>query len=537
MKILLINPDTTQKDGRDLYTGDILAAMSAMDPYKKMFTGFPLALTTLAAVTPKEHTVKIIDEFMTPINFDEDCDLVGLTAMTFKAERAYEIAKEFRVRGKTVILGGIHASMRTEEAGGYVDCVVQGEAEEIWAGVLKDFEGGVLKKVYKALNPPDITKLPPPRYDLIELGRYFFVYLQTSRGCPHDCDFCTVTMMNGRKMRLKEPQQIVKEIDDVLEAISHSPIKVRDRIDDKIKNFYTSFFFTDDNFAINREHAIAVCKEIIKYQRENDLVFTWTTQVNFRAGLDDELCETFYESGCQALFMGFESLDLKALKAMNKTMNSPELYSKAIQNVRQHGMECVFSTIIGGDFDTPQTVDALAHFIDENQIFYVLPNILTPYPGTRLYKTMTQEGRIFDAGTNHYNIRNVVFRPKLMAPFELQKAYTELCEHIFAMRARIVRSKGCLDSAHKKNRFSVCMPLRLLAYFCFLYSFAVLWFRKRLSWLSLPTIIWNFSLRFLRWGTFMDFIFLAWIMDNDAFAQSERERLATAKVRFNAFGV
>ena len=357
MKILLINPDFTKGSGMDLYSGDIMTAIMEWKPFSRMYSGFPLALPTLAAVTPKEHEVKIIDEAIENIDFDQACDVVGLTAMTFKSTRAYEIAREFRSRGKTVILGGIHGSMLPDDARQHVDCVVKGEAEEIWPTVLDDLGRGALKPVYEADTVPDISKMPAPRYDLVNLGRYSFTYLQTSRGCPFDCAFCTVTQMNGRKMRFKTPEQVVAEIDQTIKEIPYPALTVIDRLDKQKKKWRAEFFFTDDNFAINRKHALAVCEAITRYQRESSNIFTWFTQVNCKVGLDDELLKALRKAGCDGLFMGFESLEPKALKAMNKRMNSPEAYGEVFRNARKYGIECVFSTIIGGDFDTPATVD------------------------------------------------------------------------------------------------------------------------------------------------------------------------------------
>lgn len=162
MKILLINPGNPVGSGRDLYTADLLTVLSRFKTNLKMAMGFPLALPTIAAVTSCKHSVKIIDEAVESIDFDEPCDLVGITAMTFKANRAYQIAREFRARRVPVILGGIHASVCPDEASRYADYVVVGEAEELWPKILEDFEKGKLQPRYTAERPPDISKIPPP---------------------------------------------------------------------------------------------------------------------------------------------------------------------------------------------------------------------------------------------------------------------------------------------------------------------------------------------------------------------------------------
>lgn len=529
MKILLINPDTPKTAGRDLYCGDILTALVHFQPFNRLCFGFPLSLTTLAAVTPAEHEVKIVDEAVESIDFDQECDVVGLTAMTFKANRAYEIAKEFRRRGKKVLLGGIHATMCPEEGLEHVDCVVQGEAETIWPKILEDFQNGNMQRRYISKEYTDLKSLPIPRYDLLDLKKYYLIYIQTTRGCPYDCEFCTVTQMSGRKMRMKTPGQVITEIDHILKILPYPPLPVTDRKDGLKKKYRTTFFFTDDNFAIRKDHAMAVCKEIIRYQNENNMFFTWLTQVNYHAGLDDELLATMAEAGCEALFMGFESLDVESLEMMNKKMNSPELYSTVIQNVRNHGMECVFSTIIGTDFDTPQTADKIADFVEENDLFYVLPNILTPYPGTRLRKTYDQNGRVIIHDNDRYNIRNVVYHPGKMSPLELQSAYTHLCQRLFSTETLLPRSERALKNVHEKYRWVMDKKTRFVCIIMFLYVFTLLCCQGKLALKEFGRVFDYLWRNLWRHGTLLDFAFLAWALDNDAFARSEYSRLNTIK--------
>ena len=208
-----------------------------------------------------------------PINFDQPCDLVGITAMTFKANRAYEIAMKFKSRGIPVVMGGIHASMCPDEAVRYVDAVVVGEADELWPKILTDFEKGRLLPRYTVAEFPDISNLPPPRHDLTLCDNYFAFFLQTTRGCPYNCSFCTVTQMNGRKLRKKIPEQVVKEVESLL-PLRKSPFTILDAMDGgkKKKLVTNSIFFIDDNFAIDREHAVAVCKALERFQKEKGLV-------------------------------------------------------------------------------------------------------------------------------------------------------------------------------------------------------------------------------------------------------------------------
>jgi hypothetical protein len=268
---------------------------------------------------------------------------------------------------------------------------------------------------------------------------------------------------------------------------------------------------------------------MIRYQEERNVIFTWVTQVNYEVGLDDALLDLFHRAGCDGLFMGFESLDPKTLNAMNKTMNSPDRYVEAVENSRKFGIECVFSIIVGADYDTAESVDEIANFIERNKIFYVLPNILTPYPGTNLFKTMEQENRLACTDYESYNIRNVVFEPKRMSQLELQAAYTGLCRRIFDSRNAILRSSGYLESAHKHYRFRLTAPMRVFALVMFLYSTACLCFQRRLSCESFGLVAARAFRNILGFGTLIDMVHLAWILDHDAFGKSEGNRLRQFK--------
>ncbi|MGR3318548.1 MAG: B12-binding domain-containing radical SAM protein [Candidatus Anammoxibacter sp.] len=431
MKILLIHPRDLIQQGPYQHASIVRATLYLPSFFAKGYFGLPLALPTLAALTPPQHTVKIIDEVVERINFDEKCDLVGITAMTLKAPRAYEIALEFKKRGVPVVMGGIHASMCSEEASKYVDCVVSGEAEELWPKVLEDFEQGKMQSYYKAEKHSDMSKIPPPRHDLTPYKKYFAFFLQTTRGCPFACKFCTVTKFNGRKLRRKSPSQVIKEIESVLKLRS-TPLYIIDKDNaNKQTKFTISLFFVDDNFAINRQHALDICAALKKFQDEKNIFINWFTQTSYEVGFDDELLDAMKSSGCRNLFIGFESLNPDALNAMNKSRNASVNYGALIKNIKRHGLEIYFSTIVGGDFDNIETFKELANFVEENNIFYFFPNILTPYPGTELRHEMENSKNILIFDHEYYNVRNAVFKTKLMSPFELQKAYTDLCTRLF----------------------------------------------------------------------------------------------------------
>jgi radical SAM superfamily enzyme YgiQ (UPF0313 family) len=523
MKIFLINPSCAAEEGRDLYTNDVAAALFTMQPFKKMSLGIPLALPTLAAHTPSHHEVKIIDEEIEDINFDDVADLVGITAMSFKARRAYEIALEFKKRGAKVVMGGIHASMCPDEALRYVDTVVIGEAEDIWENVVTDAESGVLNKIYKADDFPNLQRSKTPRYDLVKNRRYGYTYLQTTRGCPHNCKFCTVTKQNGRRVRKKLPEQVIAELDALLKLKPKKEFVFRDKNEGQYKKYAGNIAFIDDNFAIDREHALSVCNALIKYQKDNNFMIGWYTQVNINIGFDEELLDAMATSNCFYLFIGVESINPDILKKMNKRMNMPERYVEAIGNIHRRGIRIIASTIIGEDGTTWESTMALKSFLEENNILHNLVNILTPYPGTEILDDFVKEKRLLTRDPQKYNIRNVVFKPKDISKEQLEEMYVWLCRSLFDYRASYRRGKPLLKFA---TRLSFPFFLRLPALFGFLFTLIILIFRGKIR---LKAAVWAFytiPYLMLSNGSFFAMELVLMCLDYDDFAHREERRFS-----------
>lgn len=254
-----------------------------------------LNLPIIAAHTPSDVEVKIIDERIEDINFNDRCDLVGITIMTPIAPRAYEVAKEFHKRGVTVVMGGMHVSARPEEALNYADAIVIGEAEQVWPQLIADFKKGALKKIYKAEEYTNLDNLAPVKRNLFNKKKYVPVeFIETTRGCPFNCHFCTVTKFFGGKYRVRSVNNVIKEISMLEPTTTRFSIK-------------NVVFFVDDNIIGDRNHAIELFKKIKPYR------LNWLGQASMNLAKDDEVLYLMRESGCMGLLIGFESLDRKSV--------------------------------------------------------------------------------------------------------------------------------------------------------------------------------------------------------------------------------
>ncbi len=352
---------------------------------KNHFQFPPLGLAMVAASTPDTYHVELFDEDVEPANFDRSADLVGITAMTCQAPRAYQLADSFRARGIPVILGGPHPSLLPEESRQHADSVVIGEAEEVWPQLLRDFECGQLKPVYKA-NLVDITKLPFPRRDLLKPQYYQqrFHTLQTTRGCPFDCEFCSVTTLFSRSYRTRPVDQVIREIELVLVNAKTR----RERM----------FFFVDDNIVANPRYAKELFRKLIP------LRIFWASQGTITTFTkDDELLDLARKSGCVTMFVGFESISEDNLAYVNKKFNKANEYDVNIKKIHKHGIGIIGSFIFGLEHDTPATFAKTVEWAQARGIEAANFSVLTPYPGTRLCANMDKEGRVLTKDWSEYH--------------------------------------------------------------------------------------------------------------------------------------
>lgn len=394
LKILFIQPSQLKDDG---------------SIWKSKMPWLPrLALPQLAAITPAEIHTTIIDEYIEDINFDIDVDLVAISATTVQAPRAYQIADEFRKRGKKTVIGGIHASLLPDEAQNHVDSILIGEAEGIWGSVLNDLRNESLKSRYQNSSKIDIVNIPSPRLDKLVLDKYKVIFkpVQTTRGCPHNCGYCSVTQFFGKSYRHRSIDDIVREI------------KYLDSED---------IFFVDDNIAANPERAKALFKAI------TPLKISWISQCCMSIAYNDELLELAKESGCCNLMLGLESLSAQSLKSVNKSINKVEDYYYAIDKLHKYGITVMGLMVFGFDHDDENIFERTAKFMEDAKVDFPCYWILTPYPGTPLYKQMETENRIIERDWSKYDCSHVVFKPKLMSPETLEQGYNYAFKRAYSM--------------------------------------------------------------------------------------------------------
>lgn len=346
--------------------------------YKLAKQGFeiqPLNLAYLAALTPEEWKVSIKDENVEPLYFDYDANLVGITTLTSNINRAYEIAALYKKQNIPVVLGGIHASMLPDEALKYADSVVVGEAEAVWLNVIRDSENKQLKQIYQGKR--DEFKRPiHPRRDLLS-NKYTFGSIQTSRGCPFDCEFCSVKAFNGPRFRQRD-------VDDVINEIRKIPQKL--------------LFFTDDNLVGYNQEARDRAKEIFSRMIDEGINKKWFCQTSMNFADDEAMIELAAKSGCVLILVGIESIDEKVLKGnMNKRINTLKgvnYYYEFIKKVHKFKIAILGTMIFGNEEADRAIFDKTTAFYRKSGLDIPWPGILTPYPGTKLFRRLEKENKI-----------------------------------------------------------------------------------------------------------------------------------------------
>ena len=388
-RLLLINPANPYRKGYLLRRESKIA---------------PLGLGIIASLTPGNWKVRIWDENFRPFQFRE-ADLVGITAVTATVNRAYEIAARYREKNIPVVMGGIHVSFLQEEATRYADSVVIGEAEGAWPEVVKDFESGRLRNTYPSASS-DLKGIPQARHDLFHPG-YLFAPIQTSRGCPMDCDFCSVPAFNGNRYRLRDPEAILGEIESVDKPLLYF-------VDDNIIGYNTTA----------EEHAVRIFEGMIRRGIRKE----WFAQASLNIAAKEEILKLAARSGCRMLLVGMESEDPAALASSNKQLNlkmGTGYYREACRKLHRYGINMLGAFIFGMESDTAGSIRRRTGYICRSAVDVTQASVLTPLPGTKLFRKLEEEGRIlcqrFPGDWQHFHFSDVVFRPAHMTAEELAR--------------------------------------------------------------------------------------------------------------------
>ncbi|MGA1825528.1 MAG: B12-binding domain-containing radical SAM protein [bacterium] len=385
----------------------------------------PLGLGYVAALTPQDWQIKIVDEHVDTLSVGEEKpDLVGISTYSLNAPRAYQLSEEFRKRGIITILGGIHASMMPSEAENYSDAVVIGEAESVWGKVISDFENNTLKKRYIGERVP-LVNLPIPRRDLFS-DKYEMDIIQTTRGCPFNCEFCSVSAFNGAEYRQRPVEEVLNELATIKKKL---------------------VYFVDDNiFGFGKEaeeRAIRLFGGMIDRKFKK----IWGTQASINFADRDEVLRYAYKSGCRAVYIGFESIIPDSLVEMKKSINlkaGVEGFYKAIRKIHDHGIGVVGAFIVGNDHDDVTTFKKLWDFMKNVSLDVLSIAYLTPLPGTRLFERLKKEGRIiyddFPGDWEKYDTDQVVIKPANMSVDELVRGYGYLVNKKFTPSTMLFQS-------------------------------------------------------------------------------------------------
>lgn len=378
-----------------------------------------LGLLTLAGMTPPDWRVSYreIDELDEPVVQEilaSDVILVAISALTARILDAYAVAHRLRVAGKTVVIGGLHASAMPEEAGQHVDSVVVGQGEAVWETLLRDFQNGALRPVYDANKQKvrfSLARAPRPRYDLLEADRYHRLTIQTTRGCPLDCEFCGASRLMSPYQR--KPLPLVRRDLEFILELWHRPF----------------LELADDNTFVTKSWSRDLARLLGEYP------VRWFTETDISVANDPLLLELLAESGCAQLLIGLESAVPDSLRAIDRTdwkRRRHEDYRNAVSRIQNSGISVNGCFTLGLDNDTVDIFEQTLDFVNELQLTEVQITLLTPFPGTALYRRFEREGRLLrPRAWDQYTLFDVTYQPKRMSVSELREGFAWLMRELY----------------------------------------------------------------------------------------------------------
>ena len=373
----------------------------------------PYGLQLLAALTPRQHQVMLLDQYHRPIDTRLEADLVGISVWTASSGNAYRLADAFRARGIPVVLGGPHVAVLPDEAAQHADAILVGEAEGVWEQLLTDLEVGRLAPRY-AGRPLPLAETPPARWDGFPGGDYVLrSAVSTSRGCHFRCEFCYESSRADSVYRRKPLEQVLAEIDS-----RPGPVVA----------------FLDNDLLGDKSYARCLLEALIPRHKH------WMAMTTIRFADDPDMVALAAAAGCRTLFVGFESVSPDSLREVGKRQNRVELYARNVQRLHEHGIMVNASFVFGFDHDTPGVFDATVRFGVENRLETATFTILTPFPSTGLYRRLEAEGRITDRDWAHYDTTRVVFKPACMSAEELEAGYFHAYRRFYSLDSILKRS-------------------------------------------------------------------------------------------------
>ncbi len=445
MKILMIYPE---------FPDTFWSFKYALKFINKKSSFPPLGLLTIASFLPKEWEVKLIDMNVQKLKEEiiEWADYIFISAMLVQKESVDNILTRVKKYNKKVIAGG---PLFTTGFIDYpdIDSIVIGEAELIMPQLINDILNDSLKRIYKQDEKPDLKYVPLPKWDLINFKNYASMSVQYSRGCPFDCEFCDIVLINGRIPRTKYPEQMIKEFDILYE-----------------KKWRGSLFIVDDNFIGNKRNVKEMLKYIIKWQKERHYPFNLFTEASINLADDDELMDLMVEANFNKVFIGVETPEEESLKEVNKIQNTKRNLIDDIKILQKKGFEVMGGFIVGFDNDNISIFDKMKKFIQKSGIVTAMVGILNVLPETKLFYRLKKENRILKISSGNNTDFLVNFIPKSLTKDKLVEGYKNIIKDLYSYKIFYQRVWNFIKNYKPKNRHRICLSEVYPAFLAFLKS-------------------------------------------------------------------
>ena len=388
----------------------------------------PLGLLTVAAMLPRDWELLLVDLNVEPLRDEQIrwADYVMISAMLVQRASAEEIARRCGALGKPVIAGG-PLFTTSHAAFPQIGHFVLGEAEDVIQRLVEDMEARSVRACYEAPGRPDISRVPSPRWDLIEPRHYATMAVQFSRGCPYDCEFCDIVVMNGRTPRTKSPGQLIAELEALLQ-----------------RGWRGMVFIVDDNFIGDRKRTKELLRDLVRWRENTDSLEGFLTEASLNLADDPELCDLMVKAGFRKVFVGIETPSLESLSECHKLQNQRGDLLQAVKTLQRAGMQVMGGFIVGFDSDPHDIFERQFEFIQRSGVVTAMVGLLTALPKTRLYQRLLTEGRIVAESSGNNTQAALNFTPRLDRGF-LESGYRELMTRLYEPKAYYQRIRTFLQ--------------------------------------------------------------------------------------------